>query len=543
MTAKVRNTMLILELLFGVLMSLPWLVPHMGLLALVGFVPLLCMEKIASENGVRRFWIWHYSAFVLWNAFTTFWVCNATVGGGIFAVLANALQMSLVFGLFRLSKKTLTGVLPYIFLALTWIAWEKAYFSVQISWPWLVLGNAFAQTTHLIQWYEITGTLGGSAWIWACNLAFFGMMSALADYRWQGFTRWGKISAVAGLVAVFFVPPVCSLMIYHNYDEVSEGEMDVLIGQPNFDPYQKFQSLSQKQQTAILVSLWQPALAERGDTSRPLLLLAPETFCSDVICGEVQSSPTWQRLHSLIAASANTSVIFGASSYEYFDTEAAPSANARRLRNGTWYESHNSALCVDGSGETEIYHKSKLVVGVEMTPYPKIIGPIAKKIGAPIGHNVGQKEVSLLHPQGVPAGCAVCYESIYGEFCTEYVRKGAKFMTVITNDAWWGDTPGYRQHLSYSRLRAIELRRDIARCGNTGISAFIDQRGDVLQKGPWWESATLSGTVNLNSGLTYFARNGDVCGRLCVLGFGLLLLKLLVDLLMMAGVGKRRRAD
>ena len=116
-------------------------------------------------------------------------------------------------------------------------------------------------------------------------------------------------------------------------------------------------------------------------------------------------------------------------------------------------------------------------------------------------------------------------------------------MTVITNDAWWGDTPGYRQHLSYSRLRAIELRRDIARCGNTGISAFIDQRGDILQKGPWWERATLSGTVNLNSAQTYFVRNGDVCGRLCVLSFALLLLKLLIDLLMIRTGEKRRRAD
>ncbi|MBP5383070.1 MAG: hypothetical protein J6Y45_06930, partial [Bacteroidales bacterium] len=125
----------------AVLLSLPWLVPHLGIFALVGFVPLLCADYIASGAGVKRFWIWHYCTFVLWNAFTTFWVCNATVGGGIFAVLANALQMSLIFGLFRLAKKRLGGVVPYIFLAVTWIAWERWYLtSAQISWPWLVLG-------------------------------------------------------------------------------------------------------------------------------------------------------------------------------------------------------------------------------------------------------------------------------------------------------------------------------------------------------------------------------------------------------------------
>ena len=122
-------------LLFAVLMSLPFLVPHCGFISLFGIVPLLCMERIASMSGVRRVWVYHYSAFVLWNAFTTFWVCNATVGGGIFAVLANALQMSLIFGVFRLSRKRFSGVLPYIFLMTLWIAWERAYFDADISWP------------------------------------------------------------------------------------------------------------------------------------------------------------------------------------------------------------------------------------------------------------------------------------------------------------------------------------------------------------------------------------------------------------------------
>ena len=112
---KPYGAMWIMVLLSAVLLSLPWLVPHCGFLALIGLVPLLSAERVASQNGVKHFWIWHYSCFVLWNAFTTFWVCNATVGGGIFAVLANALQMSLVFGLFRLSKKRLGGILPYLF--------------------------------------------------------------------------------------------------------------------------------------------------------------------------------------------------------------------------------------------------------------------------------------------------------------------------------------------------------------------------------------------------------------------------------------------
>ena len=160
--------------------------------------------------------------------------------------------------------------------------------------------------------------------------------------------------------------------------------------------------------------------------------------------------------------------------------------------------------------------------------YRSVGGLLADKAGTGIGRCVGQPEISLLHFFGVPVGCAVCYESVYGEYCTGYVKKGAKFLTVITNDAWWGDTPGYRQHLSYSSLRAIELRRDVARCANTGISCFIDQKGRIVKESRWWEKEVLRGTVNLNSEETFFVRHGDFIGRVCTFVFLLLLLSLIV---------------
>ena len=144
-----------------------------------------------------------------------------------------------------------------------------------------------------------------------------------------------------------------------------------------------------------------------------------------------------------------------------------------------------------------------------------------------------KKEISLLHlSDGTPLGCAVCYESVYGEYCTGYASKGAGFIAVITNDSWWGNTPGYRRHLSYSCLRAIELRRDIARCGNSGISCFIDQRGRILQQGPWWEEATLRGSVNVNTRQSFFTRHGDIAGRVSTFVFLLLLALLAVRFLL-----------
>ena len=530
-----------LVMLFAVLMSIPFLIPHTGFLALFGIVPLLCMDRIADILEKKKVWIYHYSAFVLWNAMTTFWVCNATIGGGIFAVLANSLQMSLVFGLFRLSKKKFKGALPYIFLAFAWIAWERFYFDAEISWPWLVLGNSFARTLWAIQWYEVTGTLGGSLWIWTCNLGLFGLLVSLSDGR---FFRWnGKAQAasVSGYFITLIAPFIISAFIGREYKNVmSEGEqLPVLIVQPNIDPYNKFEAMTQDQQNAILEAQMLSALKScRNDsTSAPLLVLAPETFTGSVICGDYDRSRTWHRFTTFLSGYPGVNMLFGASTYDYIASAEKPSNTARNVRDGLWVEAHNSALMIDGSARTEIFHKSKLVVGVEHTPYPAIFCPIDDMLGGVMGRCVGQDEISLLHVrdnesgQNIPVGCAVCYESIYGEYYTDYVRKGAKAMTIITNDAWWGNTPGYRQHLSYSSLRAIETRRAIARCANTGISAIISPYGEILQPTPWWEQAVIIGSIPLRDDITFFVSHGDIAGRICTFMFLLLLLSLTVRFL------------
>lgn len=532
-----KENMLIwgLVVLFALMMSAPFIIPHTGILALFGLVPLLCMERIASQLGRKRIWIYHYSAFVLWNTITTFWVCNATVGGGIFAILANSLQMSVIFGLFRVSKKKFSGSLPYIFLATAWIAWERFYFDAEISWPWLVLGNSFARTTWAIQWYEITGALGGSLWIWACNLGLFGLLASLSDGSFFCWNRKAQTASLTGYAAILVIPFIASACIGKEYrDSIDEGEkLPVVIVQPNIDPYHKFQALTQDEQNAILEGQIASTLKDRkaDSTAGPLLIVAPETFTNDIICGDYVRSRTWRRFTNLLKDYPSVNMLFGASSYDYFESASKPSHTARQLRDGRWVESHNSALMIDGTSRTEIFHKSKLVVAVEMTPYPAIFCKIDDLLGGVMGRCIGQDEISLLNIEGidgqtVPIGCAVCYESVYGEYYTDYIRKGARAMAIITNDAWWGDTPGYRQHLSYASLRAIETRRAIARCANTGISAIISPSGKITQPTPWWEPAVIKGELPLRSDITFYVAHGDITGRLCTFIFILLLMAL-----------------
>ncbi len=557
--------MWLLVVLFAGFMSVPFLVPHCGFFALFGFVPLLCMNRIANLAGVRHVWIYHYAAFLLWNAATTFWVCNATIGGGIFAVAANAFQMSVIFALFRLSERKFRGILPYIFLAVMWLAWEHIYFDADISWPWLVLGNAFARSVACVQWYEFTGFLGGSLWVWVVNITIYRVMAAISDgstLRWNGF---GIAMLAVWFVLIIAGPLTLSRIMFDKYEE-TDNPLEVKVFQPNIDPYHKFELLTQRQQTDILISQMESvlgpvdalvtvddlepttglaegdSLATRDSLAAPLLLLAPETFTSDIVVGQYNSSVTYRRLLEFLQGRDGVNILFGASAYTYTASARKPSHSARQLNDGRWVESHNSALMLDGTGRTEICHKNKLVVGVEMMPYPAVFSKVDDLLGGVMGRCVGQDGVTVFNCCGskdtVKVGCAICYESVYGEYYTQYAREGAEVMTIITNDAWWGDTPGYRQHLSYASLRAIETRRDIARCANTGISAFIDQRGVIRDPSQWWKPAVLEGRVNRNSRLTFFVRHGDIVGRLCCFLFCLLFLALLVQLII--GGGRKR---
>ncbi|MCQ2181021.1 MAG: apolipoprotein N-acyltransferase [Bacteroidales bacterium] len=517
-----RRTIAILPLLSAALMSIPWLVPHTGWVALFGLVPLLCAERIATGCHIRHFWRWYLLGFVVWNAATTFWIWNATAGGAVFAILYNSLQMFLVFGLFRISRRRFGGCLPYLFLMFAWIAWERIDYSAQLSWPWLTLGNAFSGTVSLVQWYSVTGALGGSLWVWAVNLSLFGLMTAFSEGSWWNRNYKAQMASLFGILVLVAGPIVASEIIYKGYEEKSEGTSRVVIAQPNIDVYNKFGAMTQAEQTETLLGLFPEESGEQ------LLLVAPETFTSDVVLNDIQSGATWRRFREFLQSRPNTDLLFGASSWEFINKRSQPSLLARPYGDG-WIESHNSALIMDASGRTEVFHKSKLVVGVEKMPYPRIFAPVDDWLGGVMGRCVPQDRISCLHlADGTTFGCAVCYESVYGDYCTGYVREGAEFLTIITNDAWWGDTPGYRQHLRYASLRAIELRRDIARCANTGISAFINQRGDIVSSTSWWERRSLEGQVNYNSQLTVFARYGDVTGRVCTLAFILMLLALLV---------------
>lgn len=531
MTKKEKKLKLILFILFAILISVPFLVPHTAPLALIAFIPLLLAESFFKG---KMAWINFYLPFLIWNLATTYWIYNATVAGAAAAVIANALQMSLIFILFRWFKKRTNEKLGYMFLIIAWLAWEHFYFDAEISWPWLTLGNTLATSHYLAQWYEYTGTLGGSLWILLVNVVLFRIMRdrnmfARFGVMPQSVSLTGKsIKIRTALAALLIVVPITiSLSKYYTYKEVGE-KRQVVVLQPNIDPYNdKFAGMSQAQQDEILLTL-----AKNNSELSTDLIVAPETFTSGVSENAPMSHETSVKLVDFLKSRPNTDLLFGATTYLVYGLKDKPTYTARQSDYG-WYDVFNTAIYTDSSANFKFYHKSKLVVLVEYLPYPQFldfINSFAIDLGGATGSYGTQKERDVFKSSNsnIVVGAAICYESIYGDYYREYVQKGANLMTIITNDGWWGNTPGYNQHLRYASLRAIETRRDIARSANTGISAFINQKGDIVSQTKWWQPAYLKGEVTLNEKITVFVKYGDYIGRIAtfalILFIGLIIL-------------------
>ena len=516
-----------LSLLSALLLSLPWRVPHTGWLLLLAWLPLFWIEAEYSRSARRGCWKWYALTFLVWNALTCYWVCKATLAGGIFAVVANAFQMFVIFALFRWLKRRSGGGIGYLFLAVLWIAWEYFYFDAEISWPWLVLGGGFADSSYLVQWYEYTGVLGGSAWVFLANVSLWRLWECWQAKRQAlpapsiSIVKRSLISAV-----IVLLPVGLSIFRYATYKE-AHNPIEVVVLQPNIDPYNdKFGNMSQEEQDVKLLRLMERALGPNT-----AYMFAPETFISSqsVLENTMMQNSSIQRFYNFLQDKPQLGFVIGATTTLQYPAAPKPPTETARKGPNYWYDRFNVAFQLSEHQEPLIYRKSKLVVGAEKQPYTrylKYLNNFAIDLGGAMGTFGTQEEASVFPAPwngqangGRPplsVGVAICYESVYGEYYASYVAKGAGLMSVITNDGWWGDTPGYHQHLSFSRLRAIETRRSIARSANTGISALIDQKGNILQKTSWWEESYLRGNLNINHDITFYVRYGDMIGRICV---------------------------
>ena len=520
----------------------PW--PTAGLVPLlfIGWVPYLLLERQFTLEAAskRRVFATTYLFLVLWNALTTWWVSYADLAAGIAAVVLNALLMCLPLMAFRQTKKRLGNRIGYLSLPVFWIAFEQLHLRWDLTWPWLTLGNGFAAAPQWVQWYEYTGFLGGSVWVWAVNLLIFkklmkneelGMKNSEAEVEsGNGLSEPAQPRTSSNSsfliphssflipLLVIAVPIGLSYLIGASYHEKGPTE-EVVVVQPNLDPYvEKFEGgakfIPYDQQLTRLLDL-----TEQHLTPRTRLVLWPETALEEPYWeNTIESNRKIRRIRTWLGQHPGVALLTGITTLGSYPSKEAASATARHRDDLGYYDFFNTgAYFANATAPIAFYHKSRLVPGVEKIP-PLLASLISHiDLGGTVGSVGSQAERTVYAaPANAPAlrvAPVICYESIYGDFVGEYVQNNATLLGLITNDAWWHDSPGYRQLLSYGQLRCIETRRDLARSANTGFTGFINQKGEITQREPAWVPTASRASVHLNHELTFYARFGELIGR------------------------------
>ncbi|MCU0390376.1 MAG: apolipoprotein N-acyltransferase [Thermoflexibacter sp.] len=523
--------LLLLAVCCGLLAGLSWY-KYSFWLIFFAFIPLLAIEKYITENSGKykkplwKLWSLSYLAMLIWNITATWWIWNSTIGGSIAAFVANSALMTIPVLLFYWIKKYSKDRFGYLAFIVCWIAFEYVHLHWSLSWVWLLIGNPFGFMPAWVQWYEYTGIFGGAIWVLWINVLIFNYLF--------------KNKKLTPALIVLILPLLFSYYLYFAYEEKGK-EVEIVVVQPNLDCYTEkftYNANTGETNTTSFVQYHEQVnryfqLSQTQLTPNTALVAFPETSLHEAFPEQdVLRVEAVQRMMQLQQQYPVLSFLSGADSYVIYDSpDATPTT---RNANGMFYDYFNMAIFVGNQektyndpifkgddGKIALYHKSKLVIGVETNPLRDIFKLFGRAFMINLGGIAGdlgiqEEREAFFNKDSVGFAPVICYESIYGEYVTEYIQKGANIICIITNDGWWGNTSGHVQHLAHASLRAIETRRSIARAANTGISGFINQRGDIIQVSKYNEMIALRNKVKANKETrTFYVQMGDYIARVC----------------------------
>jgi len=507
-----------LSVLSGILLSLAWFDWSSGLYLFIALLPLLQVEKKITNSEIKNkgrvIFLFASLAFLIWNVADTWWISYVTIVGASAVILANTFLMATVFWLFHITKRKLGNFIGYASIIIYWTAFEYLFLNGELYWPWLNFGNGFANNIKLIQWYEYTGVLGGTVWCLTVNIILFCLINSFHSGKKNLLSIFSIV-----LFLIFSITIAWSIGLYKKNVSYKGRSYKIVVVQPNINPFtEKFGSLSCWQQLNKILKL----ANQNADTTIDYFL-CPETAIVDSIWEDsINTNQHLKKIREFIRPYPKAKFIIGLTLYKKYILRDKTNYTARKLENtNLYYDTYNAVVQIDSSNYLPIYRKSKMVIGLERIPYQRQFSFLTNStidLGGPSG-SLGFQDnryVFMNKSDGLKIAPIICYESDFGEYVTDYVKKGAGLFFIITNDGWWGNSQGTKQHLAFARLRAIENRRSIARSANTGISSFISQTGEITDNTKIGEATVIKGSLMVNNETTFYTLHGDYIGRIAL---------------------------
>ncbi len=418
-----------------------------------------------------------------------------------------------------------------------WGAFEWLHSLGEIGYPWLTVGYTQAENIRWIQVVDLAGIWGASFLVLWANVALFELLRAWVHAPSPSLWRWIRRREILQwvglhLAAVGFPLIYGSIRLEQLRAVPAERVLRAVLVQPALNPWAKWErdgleqiGIQQRLSDSVLaffaadVVIW-------NETAIPVPVTLPEYRWL------WEGLQAWVRNHGV-------ALLSGFAELRLYQADAAPRLSRTLPWDSTqFYEAYNAAFLLAASGELAgVHRKIRLTPFAERFPYAEFFGTLTRWFEWGVGISAWAKgaEQQLLRlprrQDTVSLGIAICIESIFSDFARRYAQQGCDVLVVISNDAWFDHTPGPAQHFALARVRALELRRPVLRCANSGITAAVLPTGEVLAQLPQYISAALPVVLPLGHSGSLYQSIGDALPQALTA----------VSCLLLAAVGLLRR--
>jgi apolipoprotein N-acyltransferase len=466
---------------------------NLGLLAWAALIPLFF--SLEDKKPGQRF-ITGYVFGVIFFSGILYWLVNVTVPGAIVLVALLAFAPALFCFLFtKHNARYATLMIPS-----AWVLTEYLRSHLFTGFPWALLAYSQSFNLPVIQIADITGPYGVSFLIVLVNLGIY-LVFKKTPKRFY---------------ALFFILILFGSVLIYGQNRMRQvfpaKSLKVAIIQGNIPQNQKWDPRHREFIIDKYISLTERALDED-----PALVIWPETSVPGYLEGEAD-------LRGKVTGLAR----FG-------KTNLLAGTLREEDRNPKIF---NSATLISEKGKVlKSYDKIHLVPFGEFVPFENAIYWLRNIIDKPIGdfERGGEFTVfdfrrhsAIFEPAGIHKttefhkfSALICFEDIFPDLARNFVKRGAKFLVNITNDAWFGKTSAPYQHMQGSIFRAVENRVPVLRAANTGVSCIIDHTGRVTKYvrsagRETFVDGYVVGIIRPVFVKTIYTRFGDVFSWICI---------------------------
>jgi len=532
-----RKQDFLLASLCGLLLALSFPPFPFIFLAFIAFVPLLHLIETRKGGLLAPL----YFGFWIYQGASNWWISSwqadtdpYLMAAGFIVWFGHTIVFLFPSFLYSHLRKKLTLNQSLILFPFIWTAFEWGHSLSELSYPWLSVGYsqiynlAFSQIADIGGVWLISFLLAASS-----SLVYFLIVnykSSKRDLKLFLSEKSNKI-ALSLLLSIIILPNLYGLIRISQFDYSEDlgnnNFVNIAVIQPAINPWHKWSSGVTEQiemQMSIGDSLISAGkkfdLAIWSETAIPFLDLY---FNSGHNFGFLRE---WTERNKIALITGFVDL------HIYQEGETIPvTAKYWSKDDSTRYDTFNSALLIDYKNpEPQIYHKAKLTPFAERLPHAEIFTFAMSWFEWGVGISSWGKgthqfnQTFAIANDTVRMGTIICIESIYPDYCRKFTQMGANVLSVITNDAWYDYTPGPEQHYLIAAMRAIENKRYLARCANTGVSGFISPTGKTITRAREYERTASVASLPLLNEITIYTRFGDWLGYLA---FSLVLLILI----------------